>query len=74
VLPLLHFWIHRTRNLLQNMTTNERQNRGRYAHFKSVDGGFVNPFDRGALCNCATYFCGSRGAESDGEELLLEGA
>ena len=52
------FWYFRTRNLLGNVTTNERHNHHRYSHFKTVDGAFHNPFDRGPRRNCQVYFCG----------------
>ena len=56
-LPLCWFWLHRTRNVVANLTTNERYNLRRYAHFKRADGGgFANPFDRGVAGNCAFFF------------------
>eukprot|EP00966_Prymnesium_polylepis_P060713 1408706-Prymnesium_polylepis.2 len=61
------FWYFRTRNLLKNVTTNERHNHHRYAHFKSVDGAFHNPFDRGMRANCTAYFC----LRSDGNSDVL---
>ena len=54
---LAHFWLHRTRNILDNLTTNERYNRRRYPHFRGPHGTFVNPFDKGAVRNCWVYFC-----------------
>ena len=57
VVPLAYFWAHRTRNILTNMTTNERYNGRRYPHFRGPDGSFVNPFDHGPVDNCRTYFC-----------------
>ena len=51
------FWCNRTRNLLSNLTTNERCNHKRYPHFKTLDGGFFNPFDRGLAANCRAFFC-----------------
>lgn len=67
-LPLTYFWYCRTRNVLVNLTTNERHNKSRYAHFRRSDGSFFNPFDRGPLANCKHYFC--RGA-AVGQQLLL---
>ena len=55
--PLAVFWLARTRNIFENLTTNERHNLKRYAHFRAAGGGFVNPFDRGLAGNCAHYFC-----------------
>ncbi|EOD24891.1 hypothetical protein EMIHUDRAFT_238178 [Emiliania huxleyi CCMP1516] len=56
-LLLARFWLHRTRNALANLTTNERLNRRRYAHFRSPNGALVNPFDRGAARNCIAFLC-----------------
>lgn len=42
--------------VLNNMTTNEKANYSRYRHFKTVDGRFKNPFDRGILMNCLEYW------------------
>ena len=101
---LSYFCAHRTRNLLQNITTNERINcrrgvhipftdharhsmrvlvgarvsqrrglaRRRYAHFRSSDGGFVNPFDRGVRANVRAYFCvGSARAKGGGRAKVV---
>mmetsp|Transcript_29288 Transcript_29288/g.73115 ORF Transcript_29288/g.73115 Transcript_29288/m.73115 type:complete len:506 (-) Transcript_29288:48-1565(-) len=65
------FWFFRTRNLLRNLTTNEVHNYKRYAHFKTDDGGFRNPFDRGVCANCHAYFC-SHEEERENVLALLE--
>ena len=51
------------------MTTNERHNAHRYSHFKTADGTFHNPFDRGPRRNCYAYFCG--GGDGDGQQPML---
>jgi hypothetical protein len=73
VAPLSYFWYCRTRNIVQNLTTNEQYNRARYPHFKRSNGLFVNPFDRGVLSNCHFYFCApcNSGGRLDGDQLLL---
>ena len=63
-LCLAYFWLHRTRNVLDNLTTNERYNRRRYPHFKRADGGFTNPFDHGPARNCAQFFCATCGPDA----------
>ena len=65
------FWLNRTRNLLSNITTNERYNRKRYPHFKTLDGGFYNPFDRGVAANCHTFFCPGVLLEMEASDGLL---
>ena len=55
--PLLWFWACRTRNVAANLTTNERYNQRRYAHFRRSDGTIANPFDHGCARNCVHYFC-----------------
>ena len=62
--PLTMFWAHRTRNIVANLTTNERYNLRRYPHFKRPDGSFVNPFDRGLAGNCGFYFLAPCGCAS----------
>lgn len=37
----------------KNLTTNEVMNRHRYAHMRTVDGAYQNPFDRGLVQNVA---------------------
>ena len=66
------FWAHRTRNALVNLTTSERHSRRHLAHFHGTDGGYVNPFDRGALKNCTHFFCAGRARSHRGDGLLLE--
>ena len=72
--PQLVFWTNRTRNLLHNLTTNEWHNRKRYPHFKTIDGSFVNPFDRGVAHNCKTFFCAAAAGVETAERAdgLLE--
>ena len=54
------------------MTTNERMNAGRYAHFKKHKGHVHSPFNKGFLRNCKMFFC-DRGVEVDSmKEGLLE--
>lgn len=65
------FWCNRTRNLLSNLTTNERYNRKRYPHFKTLDGGFTNPFDRGVAANCHGFFCPGVQLEVEASDGLL---
>ena len=78
-LPLTSFWAYRTRNILANLTTNERHNIKRYPHFRQpsssssgtgTTGGFVivNPFDRGMAGNCAHYFCAPCGWSMDWQD------
>lgn len=66
-LPLAYFWWQRTRNVLANLTTNERHNRSRYAHFRRADGTLANPFDRGVATNCAQFFCAAARGPSRAE-------
>ena len=42
--------------MVTNLTTNERANHTRYRHFKTHDGKYRNPFDRGFLLNCLEYW------------------
>ena len=42
--------------IVTNLTTNEKANYTRYHHFKTMDGKYLNPFDRGVLLNCLEYF------------------
>ena len=66
------FWCNRTRNLLRNLTTNERYNRKRYPHFiKRLDGGFTNPFDQGVAANCHAFFCSEAQLEVEASDGLL---
>ena len=65
------FWCNRTRNLLSNLTTNERYNRKRYMHFKTLDGGFSNPFDGGVAANCHGFFCPAAQLEVEASDGLL---
>ena len=71
ICPLAVFWYNRTRNLLSNLTTNERHNCKRYPHFKTVDGRFTNPFDRGVAANCHAFFCPSVQLEVEANDGLL---
>ena len=57
--PIGWLWLDVTRNIVANLTINERHNLKRYAHFRAPDGSYVNPFDRGACANVAEYFCGA---------------
>ena len=65
------FWYFRTRNLLANVTTNERHNLRRYPHFRAADGTVVNPFDRGTAANCVYYFCTPCAAVPSGGEAAV---
>ena len=77
--PLSLFLANRTRNVVANITTNERINMKRYAHFKRYDGSFINPFDRGPLRNCQQYWgccdaaAGGRLRVQYSRELVEEG-
>lgn len=71
ICPLAVFWYNRTRNLLSNLTTNERHNCKRYPHFKTVDGRFTNPFDRGVAANCHAFFCPGVQLEVEPDDGLL---
>lgn len=42
--------------ILRNLTTNEKANYHRYRHFKTPEGKFRNPFDRGVMMNCLEYW------------------
>ena len=42
--------------IISNITTNEKANYTRYRHFKTEDGSFHNPFDRGVFYNCLEYW------------------
>jgi len=64
--------MHRTRNLLANLTTNERHNLLRYPHFKALNGGTLNPFDRGWSANCRYFFCAPRNSAGGGLLLGLD--
>ena len=41
-MPLGCLWFYVTGGILRNLTTNERHNRRRYPHFKSIDGSYVH--------------------------------
>ena len=72
ICPLAVFWYNRTRNLLSNLTTNERHNCKRYPHFTTVDGRITNPFDRGVAANCHAFFCPGVQLEAQANDGLLE--
>ena len=42
--------------IVSNLTTNERANYQRYHHFKTSDGKYRNPFNRGLWMNCLEYW------------------
>ena len=51
IIPSGFMVIYHTQLIRTNMTTNEMENRGRYAHFRDNYGKFRNPFDRGCFTN-----------------------
>lgn len=56
IIPSGFMVIYHTQLISNNMTTNEMENRGRYAHFRDHNGRFRNPFDRGLVNNCFERF------------------
>jgi hypothetical protein len=42
--------------IIFNLTTNERANYRRYRHFRTANGRYKNPFDRGFMKNCLEYW------------------
>ncbi|XP_012938178.1 probable protein S-acyltransferase 23 [Aplysia californica] len=54
----------------QNITTNERINKKRYAYLKDGKGAFYNPFDRGAVPNLMEFLHLKRAVREDEVHLL----
>ena len=50
------FFLAQLYTIIFNLTTNERANYRRYRHFKTANGRYKNPFDRGLIKNCLEYW------------------
>ena len=57
-------WSSHMHLCIQNMTTNEQINAGRFPHFRHpVTGAFFNPFDIGTVENVKQYFRSQAGED-----------